>query len=177
MTIKYKLADKQMKTVVSFDGTVIYRNVHRIQALIDIPEIGVKKGDLGGFVECEYNLSHEGNCWIFDEATVIGNAQVFENALVKGNAHMLENSKAYGESIIRGETILKGHTVINDYCVITKKVCISGNASFHGNIRICGDIKIEIDLKDIEFEGSASIGFKPKEVNSAIDALEKLRIR
>ena len=38
------------------------QGLHRIRALKDIPLYGVKKGDLGGFVERENNLSQEGDC-------------------------------------------------------------------------------------------------------------------
>ena len=45
-------------------------NVYRIRALRDIPEIGVSKGDLGGCVDNEDNLSHKGLCWVHDDACV-----------------------------------------------------------------------------------------------------------
>lgn len=38
------------------------RILHRIRAVRDFG--AVRKGDLGGFVEREENLSHEGTCWI-----------------------------------------------------------------------------------------------------------------
>ena len=56
--------------------------LHRIRALRDIPLYGVKKGDLGGFVERENNLSQEGDCWIADNATVKDFAGVHDDALV-----------------------------------------------------------------------------------------------
>ena len=36
----------------------------------------VKKGNLGGFVNSEENLSHDGNCWVYGNARVYGNAKV-----------------------------------------------------------------------------------------------------
>ena len=44
----------------------------RIRALIDFGN--VKKGELGGFIEKEENLSHENNAWVYDDAEVSGNA-------------------------------------------------------------------------------------------------------
>ena len=58
------------------------QGLHRIRALRDIQRYGVKKGDLGGFVEREYNLSQEGDCWIADNATVKDFAGVHDDALV-----------------------------------------------------------------------------------------------
>ena len=48
---------------------------NRVVALIDFGNI--KTGDVGGFVESENNLSHDGLCWVYGNARVYGNAQVF----------------------------------------------------------------------------------------------------
>ena len=66
----------------------------------------VKVGDLGGFVQSEDNLSHEGNCWIYDDARVYENAivyenaQVYRNARVYGNAIVYENAQVYGTTLV-----------------------------------------------------------------------------
>ena len=49
--------------------------LHRIKAVV---EFGlVKVGDLGGWIEKEENLSHEGKAWVWGNAEVWGNAKVF----------------------------------------------------------------------------------------------------
>ena len=49
--------------------------LHRIRA---VAEFGlVKIGDLGGWIEKEENLSHEGKAWVWGNAEVWGNAKVF----------------------------------------------------------------------------------------------------
>ena len=48
--------------------------LYRITALVDLP--GVRKGDLGGLIEGEHNLSHEGTCWVSGQARVSGEARV-----------------------------------------------------------------------------------------------------
>ena len=53
---KYRLTDITIKVY----GIAL----HRIQALKDFGD--VKKGDFGGWVEKEENLSQEGNCWIYE---------------------------------------------------------------------------------------------------------------
>ena len=60
------------------------KKLFRIKALIEFGN--VKEGELGGFVEKEENLSHEGNAWVFDNAEVYGDAKVYGNAEVCGNA-------------------------------------------------------------------------------------------
>ncbi len=51
----------------------------------------IKAGTLGGFIEKEDNLSHEGNCWDYDEALVFKNGHVYENANIHGIAVIREN--------------------------------------------------------------------------------------
>ena len=50
------------------------RTLHQIKALIDIEVMNVKAGDLGGYVESEKNLSHDGNAWVYGNAWVCGDA-------------------------------------------------------------------------------------------------------
>ena len=60
------------------------RTLHRIKALRD--SSGAKRGDLGGFLESEDNLSHQGDCWVSGDAKVFEDAKVYGNAQVYGNA-------------------------------------------------------------------------------------------
>ena len=60
------------------------KTLFRIRALRSFGDI--KAGDLGGFIENERNLSHEGNAWVGDNAQVGGNAQVSGDAWVDGDA-------------------------------------------------------------------------------------------
>lgn len=79
--------------------------LHRIKALRDFGD--VKKGDVGGYVENEYNLSHERDCWIYDNARVCGNAEVFEYAVIFDNAVIQGNALIYGDSVIEGNAEIK----------------------------------------------------------------------
>ena len=54
----------------------------QIRALRDFGQ--VKKGDLGGLIENEINLSHDGNSWIFGDAFVSGCVRISGNARVFG---------------------------------------------------------------------------------------------
>ena len=81
---KYRLSAEKMTLE---DGIVL----HRIVAMRDFGKI--KKGDKGGWVESTNNLSHDDNCWIYDEAKVYGEAQVYDNAQVRDNATVAGKSK------------------------------------------------------------------------------------
>ena len=59
------------------------RKLYRIKALKDFCD--VIKGAVGGYIESEKNLSHEGNAWVSGNARVCGDARVCGNAQVYGN--------------------------------------------------------------------------------------------
>ena len=104
MEKKYKLTEETLE----IDGIIL----HRIIALKDF--YGVKKGDLGGFVEKESNLAHDYNCWIYNDAVVRGNAEVYGDAKVYCDATVCGNAKVYGNAIVCGEAKVEK---ISDYIV------------------------------------------------------------
>ena len=60
--------------------------LHKIQAVRDFGD--VQKGDLGGWVESEENLSHDGDCWISGNGRVSGDGRVSSNARIGVNAYI-----------------------------------------------------------------------------------------
>lgn len=56
----------------------------QIKALVSFGD--VKEGELGGFVEKEENLDHDGDAWVYGNAKVYGDAEVCGDAKVYGNA-------------------------------------------------------------------------------------------
>lgn len=91
---KYKLLDTDTKT---FFG----RTLFRIQALTSFGN--VEEGDLGGYIEREENLAHEGNAWIYDDAYVCGNAYVYDNARICDNARVCDNAQVCGDALVFNE--------------------------------------------------------------------------
>lgn len=75
--------------------TLFGKKLFRIRAIIDFGD--VKAGDLGGCIEKEDNLSHEGNAWIY------GNARVYDNAWVSGNARVCGDASVYGNARVYGK--------------------------------------------------------------------------
>ena len=111
---KYKLTDECI--------TIGDKKLYRIESLKDFAFI--KKGDKGGFVESEENLSQVGSCWIYNDTKVCGNAWVFGDAMVYGNA------KVYGNACVFGDA------------EIYDNVRVYGNAEVFGNVHIKGDADI-----------------------------------
>ena len=56
--------------------------MHRIRALVDLPELNVVAGDVGGWVQSEDNLAE--SAWVMDEAVVCQDARVMDSAVVSG---------------------------------------------------------------------------------------------
>ena len=73
---KYRLTDE----TTEFNGVKLYR----IEALKNFGV--VKKGDKGGFVQSEKNLSQLDNCWIYDNSKAFGNSFVRQNAVLSYNS-------------------------------------------------------------------------------------------
>ena len=76
--MKYKLT----KTTKEAYGIKLYQ----IEALKDFSD--VSKGDNGGWVEKENNLSQDDNCWVSGDAWVSDDARVYGDAWVSGDARV-----------------------------------------------------------------------------------------
>ena len=75
---------KKFELTAEFVTNVFGKKLFRIKALVAFGN--VEKGELGGFIEKEDNLSHDGNAWVSGNAWVYGDARVYGNAQVSGNA-------------------------------------------------------------------------------------------
>ena len=71
---------KKFELDLSSKITMFGIELFRIKALISFDN--VKKGELGGYVEKEENLSHSGDAWVSGDAEVYGNAEVSGDARV-----------------------------------------------------------------------------------------------
>ena len=84
----------------------------------------IRKGELGGWIEKESNLS--GNAWVsgnaevYDDAFVYGNALVYGDAEVYGNARVYGDAEVYGNARVSGDAEVYGNAKVKsskDYCV------------------------------------------------------------
>ena len=114
--------------------------LHRIRA---VAEFGlVKIGDLGGWIEKEENLSHEGKAWVYDDAEVCDNAEVCGNAKVYGNGKIWGNAKVYGNAKVCGNAEICGNAEVYGNAKVYGNVKIWGNAKVYGNAKVCGNAEI-----------------------------------
>ena len=120
--------------------------LYRIKALKDFNN--VKKGDLGGYIEKEDNLSHIGNCWVYDGAKVYGNAKVFGNAMVCGdamvcgNARVCDDAEVCGNAIVCGNAMVYGNASVYGNAKVFGKSMVYDNANVYGNTIVCGNAMV-----------------------------------
>ena len=127
------MEEKKYKLIESSLFWQYGRPIYRIQALRDFSD--VKKGDLGGFVESEENLSQYGNCWIYD------NAQAVDRSMVVGDACLRDCAQMYDSSLIKDKAQLRGCAQMLHYsCLSDNAVAI--DADILGFAIIAGDVVI-----------------------------------
>lgn len=167
---QFELTSISMKHEYDADKEV---TLYRIRATRDIKDHGVKKGDVGGWIEKEENMPGY-NSWIADEAKVFGKAQIKRNALVSGNAEVCgeaiidenakvcENAEVYhsakvydnaiisGEAKVRHEAIVRGNAKVYDKSIVDDNALVEGDAEIFGNAWIYGYSKISESAKVFE---------------------------
>ncbi|OPB29808.1 hypothetical protein [Bartonella sp. WD12.1] len=129
---KYKLTEESKEAY----GHTLYR----IRALRDFGH--VKTGDLGGFIKKEDNLSHDGDCWIYDNAIVYQNAKVYGNALVCDDAQIGGKARVYGNARVFHDAHVYGKAQVYGNACVYGNADVSGDAEVAGNAHIAGDQKI-----------------------------------
>jgi len=152
---KYELTDE----TIEVDG----HTLHRIRALRHLTD--VTKGELGGFVESENNLSHKGDCWVYRNAKIYDNAKVRSDARLYDNAHVRDtawvsgyaqvygDAQVYGNARVKGNTQVFGDAHVYEYAYIHGDAYIydnahvSGNARVHGNARVYGNARVSGNAK------------------------------
>jgi len=139
---KYKLIKSDKK---SWDGQELFQVV----ALKDFGS--VSKGDKGGYIQAEANLSVSGNAWVYGNARVYGNAWVYGDARVYGDAWVYGDARVYGDACVSGDARVYGNAcVYGDACVsgdarVYGDAWVSGDAWVYGNARVYGNASVSGD--------------------------------
>lgn len=113
-----------------------YPWLHRIRALSDVRP-GVPKGHLGGYVQCEENLSQKGACWIADDAVVCDNARVYGSAWIGNKSHIS------GQAVISGDAHVGGNAAVLENAHVTSGLVVEQAV-------IRGDAEIKKDQRNTQ---------------------------
>lgn len=114
------------------------RTLYRIQAVRSFK--GVREGDMGGFLESERNLSHDGNAWVGGNAKAYGETCVFENGRLLDTAHAI-NAWIEGNSVVFQNARLKG-TRVEGSAKVGGEALVDGWAWIKDNARVLGNTEV-----------------------------------
>lgn len=94
----------------------------------------VNKGDIGGYIESEDNLSQEGNCWVEGDSFVTDNAKVMGDAVVCSNSVLADNAVIKDHAFVGDNTTLRCDSMLSDYASVGggeeyKDITLDGNES------------------------------------------------
>jgi len=109
----------------------------QIKALISFGD--VTAGDLGGYIEKEENLSHDGTAWVYGNARVYGDARVSGNARVYGTALVSGDAWVYGDAWVSGDARVYGDARVSGNARVSGDARVYGDAWVYGNARVSGD--------------------------------------
>ena len=119
------------------------KTLYRIKALRDFSN--VKAGDVGGYVQSEDNLSHNGDCWVFDNAKVFNSARIHDDARIFENAQVYDEAEVFGSARIHGNAKIYDEAGIFDNATVFENARVCNNARIKYNARVYGNAKIERD--------------------------------
>lgn len=132
-TKKYVFTEK----TTSYLGHIL----HQIKAVKNFGS--VHKGELGGWIESEKNLSHKGDCWVTSEAIVLGEALVYEDALIWDKAEVFSYARVYGKAIVQDSARVYGDARVSERAIISETTHICGNAQILGSVNLRGTAVIK----------------------------------
>ena len=104
----------------------------RIRATRDIPEQGVRRGDLGGWVAGAFTSS--------GEPRIAGTAWLHENAELRGDARIQENARVFGKAVLDDSVIADGNACIGGAAEVTGRCRVTGNAVVEGHACLADDV-------------------------------------
>jgi len=147
------LFDEEGKYILLRDDTIKVNGstLYRIRALkpISVRYFGgsIKRGDYGGYIESEKNLSHDGNCWVYHDAKVYGNAQVKDDASVEGEAQVYGSAVLSDSARVSAEAHVYGNARIDSHCLVHNRAHVYGNAVVTGMGKTNGNSTVWQDAK------------------------------
>lgn len=125
------MEDKKYELVPETVTKFYNRTMYRIRALKDFSD--VKKGDLGGYVESEENLSQTGDCWIYDNSIVGLGARVINNAIVKECSTVIEHSEISDYAIIEKGSLIDDSSIVCDQSIVIKSIVTNSSAVIYNS--------------------------------------------
>ena len=118
---KYELL---VEDTITFFGIQLFR----IKALISFS--GIEKGEVGGYIASEKNLSQSGDAWVYGDARVYGDAEVYGDARVYGDAWVYGDAEVYGDARVYGDAEVYGAARVYGAAEVYGNAKVYGNADY-----------------------------------------------
>jgi len=179
MAKKYELTQNSV--------TVKNSTLYQIRALRGFGS--VTAGDLGGYIESEKNLSHDNDCWVYENARVFGDAHVFGNSGVYGNARVSGDAQVFGNARVYGNAYVSGDACVFEDAHVYGKAWVSGNARVYGDALVYGDAWVyggaqvygyaqiygnALVYRQAHVSGDARLGYVPVDFDCDFDPYESV---
>lgn len=100
---------------LNYDGITL-RQIRALKDFSAADGIAVIAGQVGGYIEDEKNLSHDGACWIDETSYVYGYGVVKDDAQVRAESRVYDFAEVSGKAVI-------------EYSQVYTHACITENAS------------------------------------------------
>ncbi len=120
------MEDKKYELVLETVTKFYSKSMYRIRALKDFSD--VKKGQFGGYVESEENLSQLGNCWIYDDSIVGLGSRVIHNAVVKSSSTVIGYSEIKDSAVIDDSSHIDNSSIISGQSKVIRSFITNGSA-------------------------------------------------
>lgn len=72
-------------------------------------------GEIGGWIECEDNLSQDGRCWVDSTSMVYGRAKVSGDVLVEHGSVVRDDAVVTGACVVCNKSTVQGRAKVNGY--------------------------------------------------------------
>ena len=139
--------NKKYEILMDEENTIEWKGhtLHRIRALRDFGDI--RKGDIGGFVENENNLSHKGNCWIYDDAKVMDDSIMYDYSRICDKSELHDDSRMYNYSKMYDYSELHNNSIMNDDSEMHDNSKMYGNSIMYDYSEMHGDSELNNQVK------------------------------
>ena len=152
--MKYRILDHLSKKI---EGEEVFR----IQAIKDFSDVTCDT--LGGYISSEYNLSQEGDCWVYGEAIVRG------RATVRKDAKVMDHATLFDWSSISDNAVMSDHSNASDNAMIYGNAKMFGWSRAYNNSEVFGDAVLKDQVRvfldawvygELEVSGKAYVSGK-----------------
>ena len=154
-----------------------YPFLHRIRALHAFGDVAA--GDIGGFVEGEYNLSFDpgDSAWIYDDAIAAGCAVIERDSKLRNQAIacdearvsmgsvLLDSARAEDQAYVRG-AVLRDHARASGDAMLLDSVATQSGPILEGNCAVYGKVS-----GGVRISGSVLVLHAEEVINASRDLL------